>query len=291
MLILLLLPLVISGQWKTSSGSNKFDGSYKAATVIGTGGEFPNKTPMLVLNRFGDNKPSIYLTDIGYTGCDDNVVRFSFNGSNEIYTSSSTSINENKDVVFIDSFSEISMPDIIDLLKEKSTLHVRYTSSCMLNDYQFRLTGSNTAIKYVVGSYYDEQKLRINEENKKIESEQLAKSQKEETISNDLESSFECETPKKPIISSYVVFHHAPIFFDDQNVPHAVYLKHKDSLIIYNQLIKNRLLLRVKNADGKETEYFSTKSQLKKLIDNISEFYAIEYLYNNWDDITNRCGS
>lgn len=164
-LLIFLLPCIVLGQWKTNTGSNKFDDNYKSATVIGTGGEFPNEAPMLVINRISDNAPAIYLTDIGYTGCDNNVVQFSFNGKSEIYTSSSTSIDTNKDVVFIDGFSEIAMFNIVDLLKEKSMLYVRYTNSCKQYDYKFKLTGSSDAIYYAVGSYYDDQKLSIAEEN------------------------------------------------------------------------------------------------------------------------------
>lgn len=117
----------------------------------------------------------------------------------------------------------------------------------------------------------------------------MVKFQQEETIRQNLKSSFECGVNKKPIISSYVVFNNSPIFFDSKNEPQAVYLKNKDSLIIYNRLVKNRLFIRVKDAEGKVIEYSSTKPQLQRLVDNISEFYAIEYLYNNWDEIINRC--
>lgn len=287
LIILSLLSSFSYGQWKTKDGSNKFDGNYKVAYVIGAGGQYPNNHPSFMIGRLNKERPSIMLSDIGYTGCDDNVIKISFDGTDEIFVTSKTSTDLNKEVVYIDEIFETPIARIIDLLKEKKVLYVRHTNSCSQYDYEFNLSGSASSIDYVVDRYYEEKKLKINEEKKKFESEKLIKAEKEETVRINMKNSFKSGVPKIPIISSSVVFNHSLVLFDLKNQPQLIKVYNKDSLIIYNELNKNRLLLKIKNTEGLETEYYTTKHLLSKMIGNISEFYAIEYLYNNWDDIVN----
>lgn len=61
-LIIFLISFELHSHWRSSSGSNKFDGNYKATRVKGTGGEYSYKNPTLVMNSFESKEPNIYLT-------------------------------------------------------------------------------------------------------------------------------------------------------------------------------------------------------------------------------------
>ena len=65
--ILLLFPLASFGQkWIFSEGGNPFDGSYRAAQVAASNGEFPYHESKLVINLFNNDRVNLYITDAGY---------------------------------------------------------------------------------------------------------------------------------------------------------------------------------------------------------------------------------
>ena len=143
-------------QWKTDSGDNKFDGQYKSCYVIGKGGSFPFNKPTLVISRFGERSPNIYLTDIGYTGCSRNTVRVAFNDDESILICDTPTPDLNKDSLFINSFSYTSIFDFIEMLMNKKTVYIRVVNSCGKTDYEFSLSGSSKAINFALGDYLSE---------------------------------------------------------------------------------------------------------------------------------------
>jgi hypothetical protein len=161
LLITLLLSSICQAQWKTGSDKNKFDGNYLFAQKSGKGGEFPFTKPNLIVTRFNSDEPNISISEVGYTGCN-GTLSFAFNGSDEVYLFS-TLTNSDKDAVFVSgTLSEIST--LVNLFKEKATVYVRYDTSCGLNDYEFSLAGSSSAINFVVGEYYENKKKTIIDE-------------------------------------------------------------------------------------------------------------------------------
>ncbi len=55
-------------QWQTGKSENKFDGKYVYDKKIGKGGEWRYIKRMLAIHGFNDKEPSIYITNVGYTG-------------------------------------------------------------------------------------------------------------------------------------------------------------------------------------------------------------------------------
>ncbi|WP_194529025.1 hypothetical protein [Zobellia roscoffensis] len=140
-------------QWKTDSGDNKFDGQYKSCYVIGKGGSFPFNKPTLVISRFGERSPNIYLTNIGYTGCSRNTVRVVFNDDESVLICDNPAPDLNKDSLFIRYFDNTSTVDFIEMLMNKKSVYIRVVNSCGKSDYEFSLKGSSKAISFALGDY------------------------------------------------------------------------------------------------------------------------------------------
>ena len=146
-------------KWKYSKGSSDFDGEYRTATIVGTGGEFPYANPLFVVNRFNnDLTPNVYITKAGYAGCANTVAYFKFNNDDTVYLMEVTTNNES-DVWFIKYASYEDEPlyvsDLIKKMSEASYMSVRLRSDCGQTDYRFSLNGSTKALKFVVPSYFN----------------------------------------------------------------------------------------------------------------------------------------
>lgn len=151
-IMILLFSQNILCQWKKGITNNKFDGDIKYASVHGTGGSWPNTKPLFTVNRFNKGEPNIYLTGVGYT-CEDGRISIAFDGNDEIRSYYTTSDNAKEAVFITGSVQEIS--SLLETIKTKSKLYLRYSNSCGKDDYEFGLLGSQSAIDYVIGSYYE----------------------------------------------------------------------------------------------------------------------------------------
>ncbi|MGN7513674.1 MAG: hypothetical protein ACTHOM_04815 [Allomuricauda sp.] len=182
-LICLVICQVSYSQWTYKKGGNKFDGEYKTASVIGKGGEWPYTKPTFVINKFGGEEPNFYLTRIGYTGCSNPTISFAFDGSDDIIRFKASSDKENEAAFIIGLSFEIQ--ELLELLKSKSKVYVRYEDNCNKNDYEFGLSGSTNAINYVVGNYYEEYTAKLEKE---IERERKRKEEqrKVDSIRNEI---------------------------------------------------------------------------------------------------------
>ena len=162
---LLFIPFATSQTWTYKSTGNDFDGKIRTSSVVGKGGEFPYTSPRLVINFFENDKSlNFYITDMGYTGCDDNKAVLLIDGSKRFKTVYVSDDAENT-TLFFDNFESInsdeigafSLLEMLQLLKTGSKLSIRVANDCYQRDYSFSLTGSTSAINFVLGRDFDEQ--------------------------------------------------------------------------------------------------------------------------------------
>jgi len=229
-LLCFIICQVSYGQWTFKKGGNKFDGEYKTASILGEGGEWPYTKPVFVINRFGEDEPNLYLASIGYTGCSSPTISFAFDGVDDILVFRSSSDKE-KEAAFIEGLA-FEIQELLQLLKSKSTVYVRYEDNCSKKDFQFSLKGSTNAINYVIGNYYDKYISQMEErirreiaESKRIDSireviriEKLIEKRKNDSIQR-INDSIQAIKSKKRIDSLSKAFH-APLFdaFDFKGV-------------------------------------------------------------------------
>jgi len=183
LLFLLLTPIVLNSQWKFNSVVDPFDGERLTAVATGYGGEFPYRTPVLIIRK-QKNILDIYVSDAGYTGCDDLFVEFSFGDPNEVI-SFKASPSKGNDAAFISystyDKSVYKVIELIEKLKSNSIVYVKSSSDCGQNRFKIGLRGSSNAINKTLGSYLDYLKEDYNEflKSKQIQKEIEAKELKE----------------------------------------------------------------------------------------------------------------
>jgi hypothetical protein len=137
-------------QWSYKTVKSDFDGTYKRAIVVGSGGEYPYKNPYLVVRYGKENGLDIYISDAGYSGCDNRQVFFKFNGDDEKYKSKYVNEGANSDSWFISSLENSSLFELLDKFMKHSYVSVRLSNDCSLKDYRFSLGGSSNAIKNII---------------------------------------------------------------------------------------------------------------------------------------------
>jgi hypothetical protein len=183
LLVCFILCQISYGQWTYKKGGNKFDGEYKTASIIGEGREWPYIKPTLVINKFGNKEPNLYLTGIGFTGCSNSTISFAFDSMDEVWTYTAASDKE-KEAAFVIGLT-IEIHYIIELLKTEPRVYVRYEDDCNKKDFEFSLSGSTKAINYVVGDYYKKYLAILD---KKIEDERIERNEqrKKDSIRNEI---------------------------------------------------------------------------------------------------------
>ena len=167
-------------QWSYKTVKTDFDGTYKRAIVVGSGGEFPYKNPYLVV-RYGEEIGlEIYISDAGYSGCDNRQVFFKFNGDDEKYKSQYVNEGANSESWFVQSLENITFYELLNKFMNHSSVSIRLRNDCGRKDYRFSLSGSSKAIRYVIPSKIltDElEKIRLKRK-KEIEKIELEKKSK-----------------------------------------------------------------------------------------------------------------
>ena len=168
-------------QWKFNSVVDPFDGERLTAVGSGYGGEFPYRTPVLIIRK-QKNELDIYVSDAGYTGCDGLFLEFSFGDPNEVISFNALPSTDN-DAAFISyskgSKSVYKVIELIEKLKSNSIVYVKSSSDCGHNIFKIGLRGSSNAINKTVGSYLDKLKedynefLKSEEIQKEIEAKEL----------------------------------------------------------------------------------------------------------------------
>ena len=152
LLLLFFITLTVKSfsQWSYKTVKSDFDGTYKRAIVVGSGGEFPYKNPYLVIRYGKEIGLDIYISDAGYSGCDNRKIFFKFNGDDEKYKSQYVSEGANSDSWFISSLENSSLFELLDKFMKHSYVSVRLSNDCSLKDYRFSLGGSSNAIKNII---------------------------------------------------------------------------------------------------------------------------------------------
>lgn len=162
-LIVIIGQLSFAQPWGYHTNSNDIDGKTYSAVTIGSGGRFPYTKPLLSVSYFEQSEElAIWLSDVGYTGCDNNEVIFVFDSKRK-YRSKNFYTLKGGDGLWIrsingdiDSFSNIDLPEYVLLheLMKSSKLYVRVENDCHVYDYTFGLSGSSSAINKVVHNGY-----------------------------------------------------------------------------------------------------------------------------------------
>ena len=109
LLFTFLLLSVVGLNAQTLSYANKtsdFDGSYKIVSANGYGGEFPYQSPRFIVRNIG-GRIDLYISNLGYTGCDGNELIIVFDSKRKYYVSTGLLIEStDKDALFIAGIRE-----------------------------------------------------------------------------------------------------------------------------------------------------------------------------------------
>lgn len=164
-----MLPCIVFSQWKYKSGNNSFDGKYKTAMVVGSGGTFPYNNPVFVINKFDKGLINIYFSNAGFSGCNDKEIYFRFNGDKRVYQTKSVGKDKNNEIWFVNTFKEIKIHEFLTKLMNHNSVDIRLKSSCSSRDYRFSLSGSTRALNFVIGKKYWDEIKRATRTKKLIE--------------------------------------------------------------------------------------------------------------------------
>ncbi|MDZ7848607.1 MAG: hypothetical protein U5L96_18750 [Owenweeksia sp.] len=155
---LILVVISSNAQWTYKTLKNDFDGNIKIASVSGKGSDYPYTEPMLVLNRYEnrDDVFNFYIVGAGYYPNNDVSVMLKFDGEDDTYMCTNTSISKDGKSLFISEFMSLNnntrfyLQEILKKIKEQNRLSVRITNDYGSSDLVFGLSGSSRAVNYVM---------------------------------------------------------------------------------------------------------------------------------------------
>lgn len=174
-LLLLLVPLFSFSQtWYLKTSDDPFDGRTSTLFHKGFGGEFPYQNPSLIIRyRHLNDKLEIYISDLGYSGCDDNTIIAAFNNNTENIKTYPVGASTNNDAVF---FRQVDLIEFLSNLKKYSKVTIKFSNTCGDSRFQFNLNGSTKAINNLLNltKGYNQKALALKEK-ERIEQENEAK--------------------------------------------------------------------------------------------------------------------
>ncbi len=176
--VLLVILLNINpciGQWNFGTKGNDFDGKYKYAYVTGSSNDRIYDSPTLHINYFtGKEKWNIYLSGIGYLGCDSKNIKYTFDGGKvENVSSWNLSTDQDRESLFLNDMGDPL--SFIERIKKGRKLSVRYSSDCETKmDVTFSLTGSAKAVEYVLSDVITRIKNEKEAEDRRVKNEKEA---------------------------------------------------------------------------------------------------------------------
>jgi hypothetical protein len=143
--------------WTYANKTSDFDGSYKIVSANGYGGEFPYQSPRFIVRNTG-GRIDLYISNLGYTGCDGNELIIVFDSKRKYYVTNSLLIEStDKDALFISGIREsgnsevLTIYHLLDEVKKSSKMSVRFRSDCKTNDFFYKLDGSTSALNKMFG--------------------------------------------------------------------------------------------------------------------------------------------
>ena len=162
LLLLLIIPTIVSSQWRYEVVNDPFKGTYEYTSATGYGGEYPYNNPSIaIVNQDGDVQ--ILIRGAGYSGCDAPYIDISFGNPKEIISLTGTPDIE-KESMFVSSFnSDEDILSFLNGLKNKSLVYIKYGTNCNTNIFQISLKGSSNSIDKVAGNYISELEKNIGD--------------------------------------------------------------------------------------------------------------------------------
>lgn len=174
--------------WTYSSRTSDFDGDYKIVSAYGYGGEFPYESPRFIV-RDMNGRINLYISNLGYTGCNGNELIIVFDSKRRYYVSTNLLIEStDNDALFIAGMREswdsevLTEYHLLDEIRKSTKMSIRFSSDCKTNDFFYRLDGSSSALSRMLGNtidyelkYFDEQKDQRELDRQKREEEQRLK--------------------------------------------------------------------------------------------------------------------
>lgn len=150
----LIISLNTNGQWRKSSGNDPFDGKFVKIQKTGFSNSPFNK-PLINFIRHENTEYSFYISSIGFTGCENAVIKFKFKDNPTLYFIKIPFTNNQKDAVFFDNlgfdneglFDILPISQIVKLFNNSTFLNVRYISDCTKKDIEFSLSGSKEVFR------------------------------------------------------------------------------------------------------------------------------------------------
>jgi hypothetical protein len=171
---LIFIPIISFGQWTLEESNDPFDGKIIYVTAKGYGGDFPYANPSLIIRyKKASEKIDVYISGLGYTGCDDNSLIISYNNDPGNVKRYSVSESVGNDALFINDYQ---FKDLFDNLKKYSVISVKFRNSCRINTFSFGLKGSSLAINRLLN--------QTKQFNPKLERLQAEREKKQRIIDN-----------------------------------------------------------------------------------------------------------
>ena len=170
-LLLLFIPLVSFGQWTLNETNDPFDGKTSTVKHRGYGGEFPYQNPMLIIRyKHLKEELDIYISDMGYSGCSDNIIYASFNNSPENVFKYWVTPSTDNEAVF---FRDYQFLTFLSNLKTFSTVTIKFSNSCGDKRFKFNLSGSSKAINNLLEKTTNYNKKAIQLKESKLKTKNL----------------------------------------------------------------------------------------------------------------------
>ena len=160
--------------WSYANKTSDFDGSYKVVSAYGYGGDFPYQSPRFIVRNMG-GRIDLYISDLGYTGCDGNELIIVFDSKRKYYVTTSLLIEStDKDALFIAGIREswngevLTIYHLLDEVKRSSKMSIRFSSDCKTNDFFYKLDGSTSALNQMFGRRIDDEVKSFEEDKVKM---------------------------------------------------------------------------------------------------------------------------
>lgn len=194
--------------WKHTIEYSDFDGKYNLVYAEGYGGSFPYDNPQFIVRN--KTKDELYITGLGYTGCDNNslIIVFDSRRRYKAYGNPST----DNEALFIESlFSEVNGDKltIYHLLQEimkSSKMSIRFENDCAIRDFFFKLDGSTTAFTKMFGSKIQDEIIAFEERAKlKAINDSLAKIKKDSIKEWRTQMAIEAKRVSDSIINDFLM--------------------------------------------------------------------------------------
>lgn len=146
-LLLLIVPAIVTSQWRVSEENDPFDGKVITVRGYGSGGEFPYRNPQLLFSIEG-NKRTIYIAGAGSTACDKPFLDISFGDPDSVESFDLTeSVDRNGGYINMNETRKIF--DLVKNLMKENTVYIKFGTNCSSNRFRISLKGSSKSLSKI----------------------------------------------------------------------------------------------------------------------------------------------